>query len=368
MTFISILLSLAYFGLISFIYWHWGAGSKPKKNALVSGEISFTIVIPMRNEEENISHCIKSVLACQYPTLLYEIIVVDDHSTDDSLPQASSFEGSIKIVRASGFGKKNAITEGVLKGKNEFIITLDADCTVPKSWLESIANKIQNYPNASIIVNPVRIDSVNSLLAAFEFMDTAVMMATSCAGIMSKKFYLANGANLVFSKTLFHQINGYEGNDQIASGDDVFLINKAIQSNFTSVYNKALSSTVSTKSAPSWSALIQQRKRWATKTMAYVNKYLLLVQTIVFVYCFFIVFLLFLSIIYQSYLQILAYTFLFKALVDFLFLKNLTSYFEGKGVMKYYFLNMFIYPFVLILMGVFALIPTKYEWKNRSQN
>ena len=78
---------------------------------------------------------------------------------------------------------------------------------------------------------------------------------------------MCNGANLAYTKTLFKAINGFEGNTNIASGDDVFLLEKAIKRNKNTVhYLKNTDATVFTKPVKNYSALISQRKRWASKT------------------------------------------------------------------------------------------------------
>jgi poly-beta-1,6-N-acetyl-D-glucosamine synthase len=361
-----ILLVILYFIIIFILYIHWFA---LKKNYIPhSSNISFSIIIPLRNEAQNIDACIRSILDSTYDNSFFEILAIDDHSTDLTANVISKYSNVRYIKLGAKHGKKAAIEEGITHSKNGIIITLDADCVVPPLWLQSISDHYVST-NADAVICPVAISPSRGIINAFETMDTAAMMATTAFGISKKYFYLANGANLSFTKNLFYEVNGYSGNEQIASGDDVFLINKAARLNKKISYLQSFDATAFTSSQPSFSALLNQRKRWATKTKAYANTTLTFVQGVVFLLNLSIVLSILFGVFFSTTVLLLGLiAFTFKVIVDYFFLSKMTSYFKRNEVMNHFIICEFLYLFMIIYMGLSALFPSRYEWKERKLN
>ena len=102
---------------------------------------SFSVVIPFRNEAENLPNLLESIAALKYPKELVEFILVDDDSSDNSVSIIDDFLNNrmtIRVInnkRTSNSPKKDAITTAISIAKNNWIVTTDADCIVPENWL-----------------------------------------------------------------------------------------------------------------------------------------------------------------------------------------------------------------------------------------
>jgi len=111
----------------------------------VKPKTKFSIIIPFRNEAENLQNLLESLRKLIYPTDLYEVLLVDDESSDDSVNMIRSFiakefpkEKHIRVVannRQTVSPKKDAIITALSEANNSWIVTTDADCTFHENWL-----------------------------------------------------------------------------------------------------------------------------------------------------------------------------------------------------------------------------------------
>jgi glycosyltransferase involved in cell wall biosynthesis len=188
----------------------------------------FTIVVPFRNEADNLPLLLDSISKLNYPNDLFEVILVDDESKEKFKVQSLKFKVSIlNNIRVSSSPKKDAIVSAMQFVKSDWIITTDADCVVPENWLLTLDNYIQNH-EVSMIAGAVTYDCSNSFLRQFQQLDLASLQGATIGSFGIGKGFMCNGANLAYTKLLFEELNGFNGNDKIASGDDVFLLQKAM--------------------------------------------------------------------------------------------------------------------------------------------
>ena len=251
---------------------------------------SFSVVIPFRNEAQNLPRLLASISKINYSNKLVEFILVDDASSDNSVQTINNFLSTIpteiskhknklnkhcldgtnihiiKNNRASNSPKKDAITTAISIAKNNWILTTDADCILPENWLKSLDNFIQDKkPN--MVVAPVNYKVENNFLAQFQLLDFMSMQGCTIGGFGIDFPFLCNGANFAYSREEFLNLNGFEGNNTIASGDDIFLFEKFMKKDKKNVhYIKSKEAIVTTFPVKSWSDLINQRTRWAAKT------------------------------------------------------------------------------------------------------
>ncbi|WP_347924001.1 glycosyltransferase [Pontimicrobium sp. SW4] len=332
----------------------------------------FTIVVPFRNEEENLPDLIKSLESLNYSKNHFEVLFVDDDSTDNSVELCSRLLSCsqldfkiIKNKRSSNSPKKDAITTAINNAKYYWIATTDADCEVPNRWLETSNSFINSY-DVAMIVAPVTYTSSDSFLKQFQTLDVLSLQAVTIAGFGLSLPFLCNGANLFYRKDLFEELNGFDNNNDIASGDDIFLLEKAVKKYPKLVkYLKSTNAIIFTKAETSLSALIQQRIRWTAKTSTYKNTFGKFVGILVLTMNSLVVTTLFLSIF--GLFSWLYFTIFLtsKLAMDYLLLSKSTRFFNQTNLLNNYFFSGLLYPFFTVFVAFKAMF-SKYKWKGRS--
>lgn len=251
------------------LYWQGWSKGRARVGASEQEKKGVSIVVPFRNETQNLPACIASLKTLDYPKDLFEIIFVDDHSTDASAESARSAGEILLELDDNESGKKAALTKAISSAKFSTILTLDADSVVNTQWLNTMVKTMQSG-NFLAIGGLVIYKKEEGFLNAFLNVEMCSLMGMTAGGINNKKPLLANGTNLMFSKEAFLEVKGYEG-DVYSSGDDVFLVQK-IAKKFGANrigFNNEEESIVATQGVTSLSALFHQRARWAAKSKAY---------------------------------------------------------------------------------------------------
>jgi glycosyltransferase involved in cell wall biosynthesis len=340
-------------------------GLKPKTK--------FSIVVPFRNEAENLPILLDSFSKLNYPNDFFEVILVDDESEEVFSVQCSDPSDSelakqynvqiIKNNRVSNSPKKDAISTAIQVVKNDWIITTDADCVVNENWLSALDNYIQLH-NISMIAGAVSYKCENSFLHHFQQLDLASLQGATIGSFGLKKGFMCNGANFAYTKSFFQELNGFEGNDAISSGDDVFLLQKAIAKFPEKVhYLKSENNIVITKPLDYWKSLFYQRVRWASKTGSYQSGFGKGLGLVVFggnlawmlgVGCWVLGVIIFQNVVLLSLLKfIIDAVLIFKA-----------NHFLTKNKTHYLILGSLFYPFFSVIVALYSLLG-KYEWKGR---
>ncbi|WP_296380622.1 glycosyltransferase [Winogradskyella sp.] len=340
----------------------------------------FSIVIPFRNEAENLPKLLASVSKLNYSKSLFEIIFVDDDSEDESpsiinkILDTKSFKkdftqsDNIQIIqnkRTSNSPKKDAITSAIKVSKFDWIITTDADCELPKYWLDVFDECIQTK-ETDCIVAPVTYHGSNSFFNRFQILDFISLQGVTIGGFGLSKPFLCNGANFGYRKSVFYTLDGFEGNEDIASGDDIFLLEKFIKQDAKKVhYLKSQKAIVTTNPANGLSQLIQQRLRWASKTSRSTIGFTKVVGIIVFLAN--LVCLEFIPAVFLGYvsLKIAIALFVIKFSIDFLLLFKTSRFFKQETLLLSYPLSSLLYPFFSVYIVLLSLFKS-YKWKGRT--
>ena len=332
---------------------------------------SFSVVIPFRNEAKNLPSLLASISKINYSNELVEFILVDDASFDNSIEIIEEFisvipnekRGNICVInnkRTSNSPKKDAITTAIAIAKNNWIVTTDADCIVPENWLSILDRFIQkNKPK--MVVAPVNYKVRDNFLEQFQLLDFMSMQGTTIGGFGIDFPFLCNGANFAYRKDEFLKLNGFKGNNTIASGDDIFLFEKFIKADKKSVhYLKSKEAIVTTFPVKSWSDLINQRTRWAAKTSSFSSIKVKLIGLLVLLTNALVIYYL-----CTESIEILFIPFVIKMMIDlFLFLPT-TEFFDHKSSFyKWYIFASLLYPFFSIFVILNSLF-FKYNWKGR---
>ncbi|MFY0483211.1 glycosyltransferase [Flavobacterium sp. PLA-1-15] len=329
----------------------------------------FSIVVPFRNEAENLPGLLYSFSQLNYPRELFEVVFIDDDSDDESVSIIERFPAlsfSFQIInneRKSNSPKKDAISTAICFAKNDWILTTDADCFVHPDWLLTFDDFIQKT-NCEMIAGAVSYDAEGSFLHQFQQMDLMSLQGATIGTFGIGKPFMCNGANFGYTKKLFADLNGFEGNDGIASGDDVFLLQKAIRQFPEKVhYLKAFSAIVFTKPLNDWNALFYQRIRWASKSTSYDSGFGKVLALIVFAGNLAIVISFFLTLFSMFSFWNWYLLFALKIFVDFLLLYQTGKFIQTRMVRHFVFSNL-LYPFFSTAVAFYSFFG-KYEWKGR---
>lgn len=325
---------------------------------------SFSIIVPFRNEAENLPVLLESFSKLNYPADLFEVILVDDESEERL--QIADYRlqiTTINNIRVSSSPKKDAITTAMQIVKTDWVITTDADCVVPKNWLLALDNYIQ-LNHVSMIAGAVTYDCKNSFLHHFQQLDLASLQGATIGSFGIKKGFMCNGANFAYTKSFFQKLNGFEGNSTIASGDDVFLLQKALSKYPEKVaYLKSKNTIVTTKPVDDWKSLFYQRVRWASKTTSYQSTFGKRLGLLVFIGNFGLVCCFGLTFFGLISFPILGFYFGIKFGIDAVLILQ-TNWFLTKHKIRYLLLSSLWYPFFSTAVALYCLFG-KYEWKGR---
>ena len=363
-SFILLLIFLLYNVSIIVLY----VGFKHVKQSVSFGlkpKIKFTVVVPFRNEAENLPILLSSFSALNYPQDLLEVILIDDDSDEVfQVPNLGIQVFVVKNNRTSNSPKKDAITTAMQRVTSDWVITTDADCVVPENWLLAYDNYIQQN-QVEMVAGAVTYQIQDSFLHHFQQLDLASLQGATIGSFGLNKGFMCNGANFAYTKNFFQELNGFEGNDTIASGDDVFLLQKAFAYSPAKVhYLKSKEAIVTTQPVNHWKGLFYQRVRWASKAGSYQSQFGVFLGFVVFfgnlsvllgiLFCGF-------NCISFRYFVLLV---LSKVLVDSVLIYK-TNRFLTQNKIRYLMLSSLFYPFFSTAVALYSLFG-KYEWKGRT--
>lgn len=221
-----------------------------------------SVIVPFKNEGYNLPILIQSIQQQEKTEGLdIELLFVNDHSNDEFRQHFKKLNNSFQLLDNVGHGKKQAIATGIAQTTHEYILTLDADVRLPENYFKNL----QAYTDADLVILPVKMDGQDwfQRFAAIEF-DYLQVLTFATAGM--KRPSLCNGANLLFTKGLYNSTLEDRTDEQLVSGDDYFLLKAALrQKADIKAYNK-VEMSVTTDAPSEWLALLNQRKRWISKT------------------------------------------------------------------------------------------------------
>jgi cellulose synthase/poly-beta-1,6-N-acetylglucosamine synthase-like glycosyltransferase len=366
--FTSIVFLVLYACLI--FYYSKGWKSTPEFTPSITTDPLFiSVIVAARNEEKSIGRLLEAMAAQTYEAQYFELIIVDDYSTDHTSEIITS--SSIKNLKLTKpqvdiheSSKKKAIESGVREASGELIVTTDADCVPGPRWLETIS-AFYKARGASFIAAPVRYTQDGSILQTYQALDFLTLQGITAASVTLAFHNMCNGANLAYEKKAFSSVNGFEGIDRVATGDDLLLMHKIWKQDPSKVFFlKSKEAIVNTEPMPSWKALMMQRKRWASKSFVY--KDYRIIAVLVFVYllnCLFVV-LVALSFFHSFYWWMVAGFWIVKTIIELPFVSSVAKFYGEQRSLRYFFFFQPLHMFFTALTGLVSQAG-KYEWKGR---
>jgi len=372
---ITTLLVLAYCWLI-LQYRKWFRRLQIFKPATdISPVTSFSIIIPARNEAKGIEHCIRTILNSTYPASLTELIVVDDHSTDNTAEivlQLQHEYSNLQLIHLEEYldgnpmnaYKKKAIEVAISKTKGEWIITTDADCNAPAQWLHLYDAYIQqNKP--VFVAAPVMFTHTTGVLSLFQLLDFMSLQGITAAAVSAGYHTMCNGANLAYRKDVFYEVGQFKGIDELASGDDMLLMYKIKQQYPGRLgYLFHSGAIVTTEPMHSWSSFINQRIRWASKADRYKDKSVFRILALVYAVNLALLILLPVNLFVEGEIAHWLTLLLIKTIIELSFMRLIARFYQQQDVLLYFPLMQPLHLLYTVIAGWLGKFGT-YKWKGR---
>ncbi len=366
---LSVLLTVFYLSVLTYLIYGWNTLKRPKiKSSGFSTRV--TILIAARNEEEKIHLTIEDILAQDYPKDLTEIIIVDDHSTDRTSQIISSYaDRGVKLLKLNedkplNSYKKKAIAEAIRLSTGELMVATDADCRMGSKWLSSIVSYYESE-ELVMISSPVSYFEERSLFERMQTLEFYYLIGLGAAFISNKHAATCNGANLAYCKDVFYEVGGFTGIDHIASGDDELLLQKVAARYKGKVgFLKRYDAVVFTHAKKNTKEFIQQRRRWASKSMHYKDKKV--VGVLIAIWAFNVSMLVNagLGFLDPIFFKLLVIQLVLKYLFELTYLLPVSAFFKRAWLVILLALIIPVHIFYLIYIGFISKNGT-YSWKGR---
>lgn len=321
-----------------------------------------SIVVACKNEQESILSLIASVAQQSYPN--YELIMVNDHSTDATrnfIKTAQITLPNIVLIDAKGFGKKNALREGILRAKSNLIVTTDADCLPSYHWLEAIVTFLNRYP-CDLLICPVGLSEKDNLFSRIQALEFSSLVGAAAGSAGAGMPILCNGANLAFEKKMWLKSQKDLHNEE-QSGDDIFFLESVKKQGGKIRFLKSEAAFVKTKPPKNIGEFISQRRRWAGKSKIYTDWQIIFTAFIVLSISILSLTLLIMAITDPVYLIVYAAIFVFKYTLDTHFLYLVRRFFQLDRIWAYALALSVIYPFYIVVVAFSSYFFKPRKWK-----
>ena len=334
-----------------------------------------SIIIAARNEEDKIGLTLTDIVAQNYDKSLVEVIVIDDHSTDNTSQIVLSFaKEGVKLIKLNEPGvlnsyKKKAIQTAIGTAKGDLIVTTDADCRMGKNWLKTIVNSYECH-GYKMISSPVTYFEEKSFFEKIQTLEFSYLIGLGASTIGNQNPSTCNGANLAYERKAFFEVGGFAGIDDLASGDDELLLHKMAAFYGNKIgFLKNTDAVVYTHAKPNLKEFIQQRKRWASKSTKYKDKSIIILGVSIWLFNVSIIVNALLAIIFadNNFLLFLSIQLFSKIIFETIFLVQVTNFFNRMSLLILLPIVSLLHVIYIVYIGV-AGNAGKYSWKDRMVN
>lgn len=370
----------AYVGLLLYCRKAWI--EMPGFSGAATKDIMVSVIIPARNEAANLYDLLTSLHQQSYPAEQLEIIVVDDYSTDatasivQNFPvkniQLISLEAVLGPQKINAY-KKKAIETGIAHATGTLILCTDADCSMDPDWVATMVS-FQHQEDAVFVAAPVRMAKPRKAIEIFQTLDFMSLQGITGAAVYRNIMSMCNGANLLYENEVFRKVRGFEGIDDIASGDDMLLMHKISKAYAGRVkYLKSRDAIVDTEPVHTVKDFFRQRIRWASKSGKYADNNVSLVLLLVYLLNVLLLLIPISLIILSFYIPVLNYWWpwlalmLIKTVAELFFLYPVARFFEQEKLLWYFPLAQPFHVCYTVIAGALGLFGS-YEWKGRQVN
>jgi len=325
-------------------------------------ELFVSVVIACRNEEKNLPGVLDDLSVQKYNRDNFEVLIVDDNSSDNTIDYASSFRGikNLKVIRNNGSGKKEAIKTGVDRSLANLIITTDADCRLPEKWLLVIASFFDEY-KPDIAICRVIPDCGHGLLSRFIELEFLSLQGITSGTAANGNPVMCNGANLAFKKN-FYTLNSGNMHPELETGDDIFLLHSVKKDpECTILWLESDEAAVTTRLPESSLLFLRQRSRWISKAGAYGDTYTIALAIVTFITILLQLMLIAAGFLDPVYWLVYLASYFIKSIPDYLILRNTATRYKNKNLLRWFIPSEVIYPFYVFAAALFSVFRRK-KW------
>lgn len=364
MTALLILVLTTYFLL--FLFLHRYIDLNPPRAQGVSFDEPLAVVIAMRNEENNIIDCLKSINASEGFEHAIHVILIDDHSEDASVNTVrynlDAFDKlNVTLLSSTGIGKKSALVEALQSVSESWCYLTDADCQVKPNTISSMAFQcLQEKKNIAFGPVMYHLGSFRNELMAYENMNTQLVGE---ALLRFGKPAMVNGANLLLHSTAIPAFIAAQ-NMKYASGDDVFFSQSLEHESYVVVHHAA--SAVITSAPQSIRSFFSQRLRWASKHSGYSLGFYKYFPIVVFLQNFIFLVLTLLWAFQGFGINQIFVILMCKWLVEWAFHTLWFRKYNAKAGLAHGLFLTLLQPLQITIVGIAAMLNLQYEWKGRN--
>lgn len=331
-----------------------------------------SVLVAARNEERNIGRCLESLFHQDYPAERYEVVLVNDRSTDGTQAIVDAFAARYpNLIPVRIFedpigisGKQNALRTGVKRCRGEFILNTDADCVVPPTWISSIVHHFGEGVGLVIGVPVCHARGENaSLFTRIQSLDFAFLLNLAIGVAGWNQAATCIGNNFAYRRQAFDDAGGYEEMGFALTEDAALL--RAIRRTRRWHISAAdvPEAVVLTESVKTFRQLYRQRARWIlggqrTRALAIQLLYLVLLYHLLLLavpICWWI----------PELRGTTSVVFLSKFLMDFMMAAQATGRLRRRDLLRLYPLMEVFFIAYSSIIGVAALLSQKVEWKGQ---
>ena len=331
-------------------------------------DVKVSVLIAARNEEKNIERLLKSLYNQSFEKELFEVIIIDDHSDDDTFSIIENFskiykDFNLKVFKADNEGKKLAISQALHLAENELVLVTDADCVLKSTWIESIVD-FYKRENCKMILAPVLLSPAETFFEKIQVLEHLSLIGSTAGSAEIGFPVMCNGANMAYERAAALECEKFRKDFNIASGDDMFLMEQFSKNyghkNVRFLLSK--SAIVETKTCKTISEFFRQRRRWVSKTKSYTSWKIIATALVVFFFNLSIVSLFVSAFFIPALWSIYFLLTILKFFIDYPLLKNITSFMNQGSLLRWTLPLEFIYPFYVVITAISGML-ANVKWK-----
>lgn len=367
-TLMVIMITAALYMICIFAFTYGIITLKETNEKCSSQDVKVSVLVAAKNEEDVIITLLKSLMNQTYNKDMFETIIVDDGSTDNTRKVIEDFishdnELNVRLLTAEGQGKKAAISQALHSAANDLIMVTDADCDLPMTWIESFVARYK-HNNVKMILGPVLLSPAKNIFEKLQVLEHLSLIASTAGSASIKMPVMCNGANMAYERKAALEVEKYRHDMNIASGDDMFLLEQFLKhygcNSVCFLLDKA--AVVKTKTCQTLGHFFRQRRRWVSKTKAYTNTKIIVTALVVLLFNLGIVTLSIMAIMTPLLWLNFVMFVLLKFLIDFPILRNISTFMNQRRLMLWMFPLEFIYPYYVVGTAFSGLL-SQVRWK-----